>query len=376
MTAVDILCLNHRTIYNSGFSFDETNDILPICRNSLHHWYSFYTTIRYPYFIAWMYPKSHFDFIQEAIYETNKRVTTRIAKRQLDKFMTDWKYIINEEILPEFTFLRPRKKNVDLSQFKLRRSLLRKNPSFDNLISKIKISDKLTIDEDTLVKQAKVAKDRTQACIHFRFLNRDFEEDFFKEINKMLSSDFQEQRWISLIALHFYLFGKIHNPDLLLKVIKANLFDNYYIIRQESFDLLLSLFVSNPKLGFELNRRLIRDKNPELSFLGVKLLSEFLPYVYPGVGHGHRWINLKTKFKKYLIKKIIDDFLGLTYEANEVIIKYIERLVDKETHWKNDNRAERLTDRKSLGSDLLNGFSWMIRNVNWYLFDPFKHYYE
>ncbi|MGC9779195.1 MAG: hypothetical protein HZR80_08135 [Candidatus Heimdallarchaeota archaeon] len=28
MTAIDILCLDHRTIYKSGFSFDETSDML------------------------------------------------------------------------------------------------------------------------------------------------------------------------------------------------------------------------------------------------------------------------------------------------------------------------------------------------------------
>lgn len=376
MTSVDVFCLNHGIIYNSGF-FVDIDDPYPICENALHRYFSFYTRMSNPFYIVWMYPKNNFKLIHKALTEYNQKISEPRPVELLQRFMNEWKFIAQNGFHPEFAFYLPKPPHtMRFDQFNLKRPKKKEELSFDSIIQKITFEKEPVLDRNNLGTQEKEAKERTQACMYLKYLDRELEDEFFSKIVELQSSDILEQRWITLIALRYYLFGKVQNFDLFLKIIRSNLKDDYYIIRQESFDSLFSIFVTQPMDGLRLIREFLHDKDPIITRFALELLTGFNGFINKKTGFSHRWDDIKEKIRLKPKKEVTEEFYKLSVDSENIIHDYIKGIINLGAFWKEDELTKRIMNSNYLEKDKFIHINWKWYRTLRITKEPFHHYYE
>ena len=385
MTQVSIICLNHGNHFGIVWTSDEIGKHrFDICQNANHRYFHFYGGLKKPYPFSWIYPKNDFHKIKERVELENEELWIQEPEKEVQKFLQNWNYLVDEEFMPEFFFLPAHKEfgltYENLPKYKSKSSLAFKE-IFDNLtIDKDSFPNEHSLTEDTDIelsykKELQVIAKRKDASISCQSIDRKLETDFIDQIENLLESKIIEQKWLAIQSIHYYIRGGIVNKLKFQTIFERTLLDDYYLIRKETVELLQTVILIQPDFGIDLLKNFLDKKNINIKLFAIKLLKKL--YSFFNYLDGDK-IYLENPYKIRLKLSHRDYLLPLYEQALDIqqsLFKHFER---KNTLWNDmqyfekEEVLERISNLKP--REVLMNLNHALRLHE--LRKPFKEFYS
>ncbi len=143
-----------------------------------------------------------------------------------------------------------------------------------------------------------------------------------------------EQKWLALIALHYYQITGINNTQLYIDFVKRNLFDNLYLIRKECYEVIRSTIFFNPKVVLALLDDLLEETNPNALLYCIAILKDF-SFSLTEVLTGSAYVNLGDFNKNHRLKNSFYSQLITRFQcALKKQEEFKSNLLRKKSFWK------------------------------------------
>lgn len=284
MTVVAILCLNHQIKFYTFWTSDNIGEErFNVCYEAQHRYFRFYGDTYDIDFFAWLYPYQEIQKISDRITKEYHAKLSDKSKIQLEHFLTHWEYLAQENLFPEFFLQKPKEYG-----FAFEKLLKKKKEEECNLLE---IFNSLTLELDPLQTEpteadqedleeifnhlSNRAAERYNCCVNCQLLDRSHEKEFFKQLTGLQKTTILEQKWLALIALHYYQVTGITDTQLYIDFVKRNLLDNLYLIRKECYEVIKSTIFFNPKVVLALLDDLLEETNPNALLYSIAILKDF-----------------------------------------------------------------------------------------------------
>lgn len=336
LTLVTNVCLNHQSHFGVVWTSDTRGEYrVEVCDAANHRRFSFIGGLKKPFIMAWLDPNNKFENIKTRLeYQNNKRVNKPVSKRTLQKFLSDWQFIVNANYHPEFFFILPWRE-AGLSYENLPKLKKVMNHNLDSILTNLSIEEDpfypepLFEDddfEDRFKEQKKSAKTRYDACINCQTISRKQEDDFYTGLELLLQSPHLEQKWLTVVALHFYLRNQINETDALYDFVFNNLHNRYYLIRKETIEMLKTHILVQPESALFIIENLLTEKNISLKLYGISLLQDFSRFMNSAED---KELYLRNPYPIKLNKNYADELIPLydeAFEIQETVINHFQKM--------------------------------------------------
>ncbi|NHJ47907.1 MAG: hypothetical protein FK733_08975 [Asgard group archaeon] len=337
MTLVTNVCLNHQSHFGVVWTSDTPGEYrVEVCDATNHRRFSFIGGLKKPYMMAWLDEKTNFKHIRIRLENENRKrkVTEPISKRTLQKFMSDWEFVVNANYHPEFFFvLSWREAGLNYENLpKLQKvNDYSINTILDNLVLEEDpfYPEPLFEDDDFEIrfkKQKEEAKIRYDACINCQKISRDKENEFYTGLESLLQTPHIEQKWLVVIALHYYLRNQINDTEAFYDFVYNGLLNNYYLIRKETFEMLKTHILVQPESAFIIIEKLLNEKNINLKLFGISLLQDYSRFMN---GIVSKDLYLRNPYPVKLNKSIAERLIplyNLSFEIQDSVISHFQKM--------------------------------------------------
>ncbi len=270
---VQWFCLNHGELITTvGIPLESRTELkIDLCKASFHQIYHKLHEFKTPDVFGWLYPKNNPLKVVNEIEKKAPKIGS-FNKNTIQKYSKAWNEILSIGLDPELVFnINAKKLPKSILEFKFNQE--QNEVDLRELIDLLIIENEPSFDFKDLKRELSIAKMRTQACINFRFLPREYENDFFNKLKCLRESNILEQRWIILLASRYYVISGINNLQMFLDLIKSSLQDYNFLIRNEVRDVLIAAWLFNPDIRFNLIKNLLKDSDINIRLSGIKALS-------------------------------------------------------------------------------------------------------
>ena len=385
MTLVTNICLNHQSHFGIVWTSDTAGELrVDVCNAANHRRFSFYGGLQRPYMMAWMDAKNDLKNIRLRLEVENvkNKISEPVTKKTLEKFFSDWQLIVNMNYHPEFFFSKPWKE-VGLNYENL--PILQKISigNFYPIISKLTLEDDpcypepLLDDDDFEIRfaeQATDAKMRYDACINCQIIPRNQENEYFAELESLVQTPILEQKWLGVIALHFYLRNQIKDTNAFYDFVSNNLLNNFYLIRKETIEAMKTHILVQPESALVIIDRLLTEKDINLRLIGTSLLQDFSRFIY---AIENKDLYLKNPYPLKLntsyAEKLIPLF-DIAFEIQETVLNYFQKIKqfkDNTTYTK--EQFEKFYNAADPIHIKVNNLNLLLRSLS-RLKEPFSNY--
>jgi hypothetical protein len=260
-----------------------------VCDVTNHRRYNFVGGLKKPYIMAWLDEKDNFNHIQIRLESENRkrRISEPVSKRTLQKFISDWKFVVNANYHPEFFYKLPWRE-AGLNYENLPKLQKVNDQNIDAILDKLILEEdpfypEPDIQDDDFVtrfkQQKKQARLRFNACVKCQKISRDKENEFFTGLESVLQTPHIEQKWLVIIALHFYMRNQIKDTEAFYDFVFNNLLSKYYLIRKETFEMIRTHILVQPESAFIIVEKLLNEKDINLKMYGISLLQYFARFI-------------------------------------------------------------------------------------------------
>ena len=333
MTAVQVLCLNHKLVFGVfgiGPSYGEER--LDVCKAAGHRVLFFHGAYNRAHHLAWLYPMQNFREIESSVTDQYNSMSNPSGKPEL--FLQIWRFLVDNGFNPEWFLPTPGLRIhsiLDFNDFIRRES---------NSISLESISDFLTISEnpystDNFKQQMEYAISRHRACIESMNINRKDESEFAKFLKELSNSSILEQRWLSLLSMRYYLFNGVVNFSNFDDWIIKNLFASEYLIREEARDMIQILILKEPEIALNFTTSLIESGIFNHMMTGMDMLCRlWSDHYYQG-----RDAASLSRIHESLSEELMEKYKELLENSMIRMKDTLYSFFDRNTFWKPSERS-------------------------------------
>ncbi|MGY5881568.1 MAG: hypothetical protein RTV31_15060 [Candidatus Thorarchaeota archaeon] len=324
MTAVEVLCLNHRERLGIAWVYaDEDEHTFHECVAAGHRHFHFYGGITNSTPYSWIHPMSDFKSIKNALQ-------TEIFmhgghKIDVDRYFDVWKTLVSKTYAPEWFLFVP--KTYFGKDDKVISPQIR---SLDSLIDTLTI--KQPTSELSQSEIVKIARARKQAYYDMQRIDKKSEDELFSILKKWQRSDNLEQQWFGIMSMNHYLKHDISDLENFYSWLCKNLRSESYLIRVETRDMLQRIFATNPARILELIEKLNGEREFPLQVIGFDLVCR----MFSGHYYSGRYHKEFTESHRPIRKGEYPRFKDASEAAAMNVLDWVHHLISLGSYWSED----------------------------------------
>jgi hypothetical protein len=335
LTLVTNVCLNHQSHFGVVWTSDYIGEYrVEVCDATNHRRFRFIGGLKKPFVMAWLDGKNEFGNIKTRLEFQNKQVSEAVSKRTLGKFISDWQFVVDANYHPEFFFILPWR-DAGLSYENLPKLKNISDQNLDDILTKLTLEDDPFYPEPLwgyddfeaqFKEQKKEAKKRYDACLNCQKISREKENEFYTGLESVLQTPHIEQKWLVVIALHFYLRNQINDTEAFYDFVYNSLLNKYYLIRKETFEMMKTHVLVQPESAFIIIEKLINEKDINLKLYGIELLQYFARFMN-SVSNKDLYLRhpYPIKLNKSYAKQLFPLY-DLSFDIQESIINHFQKM--------------------------------------------------